>query len=295
MLLFPYEEISRYRSGLIGTVSGDLVVVSSAVLVGKKGRVDTYNVLGTQVAVTSPVGICEQIEAWAGQGVGRSVCFSDVHGVVKGYDDPKMRAALADADMVCPDGYPVAWVGRLLFGLPAKRTCGPDTLVRLSSRSPESGLRHYFYGGAEGVAEALAEDLQGRFPGLKVVGTGSPPMRPLTREEDQAAVAAILAAKPDVVWIGLGAPKQEIWMHEHKLRLPGITLLAVGAAFDFQTGRVVRAPAWMRSIGLEWLYRAASEPKRLGSRYLKVIPRFIDLIARQAAGQIFRTNYRAGG
>jgi N-acetylglucosaminyldiphosphoundecaprenol N-acetyl-beta-D-mannosaminyltransferase len=242
----------------------------------------TYELLGTHVAVTSPVGICELIESWKGSAQGRSVCFSDVHGIVKGHDDPRMKQALADADVVCPDGHPVALAGRWIARQPAQRTCGPDTLVLLSSRSPKSGLRHFFYGGAPGVAEALAANLQDKFPGLVVAGFDSPPMRPLTPEEDAEAVQRILASKPDVLWVGLGAPKQEIWMMEHKPRLPGVTLLGVGAAFDFQTGRVRRAPRWMQKSGLEWLYRAASEPKRLGKRYAVVIPRFVHLSLRQA-------------
>ncbi|WP_454762123.1 WecB/TagA/CpsF family glycosyltransferase [Caulobacter segnis] len=241
----------------------------------------TFSVLGTDVAITSPVGVCEQIEAWVAERRSSSICFSDVHSIVKAHDDPRMKAALADADMVCPDGHPVAWVGRWLHRVPAKRTCGPDTLVNFAARSPQSGVKHYFYGGAPGVAEALAADLKIRFPGIRVVGLDSPPMRPLTHEEDAKAVAEILAAEADVVWIGLGAPKQEIWMMEHKARLPGLVLLGIGAAFDFQTGRVRRAPRWMQKCSLEWLYRAFSEPKRLGMRYAQTIPRFLQLLSGQ--------------
>ncbi|MBB3938919.1 N-acetylglucosaminyldiphosphoundecaprenol N-acetyl-beta-D-mannosaminyltransferase [Novosphingobium fluoreni] len=243
---------------------------------------DTFNLFGVDVSITSSEQVCELIESWACyDGEAHSVAFPDTHALVKAHDNDQMCAALADADVVCPDGHPIAFLGRWLKGVPANRTCGPDTMLALCRRSPKSGLRHYFYGAGPGVAEKLADEFKRLFPGIKIVGAESPPMRPLTPEEDAVAMDRILKSRPNVLWVGLGAPKQEIWMLNHKKHLPGVTLLAVGAAFDFHSGRIKRAPSWMRRIGMEWIYRAGSEPKRLGSRYLKVIPRFMFLASRE--------------
>lgn len=241
----------------------------------------TYKALGVNIAVTSLEGIAAQVEAWAGRGKDRVVCFSDVHGIVKGHDDDAMRHALSSADIVSPDGHPVAWVGRMLYDLPAERACGPDFLDFLAARSPASGLRHYFFGGKPGVAGELADVFKARYPGIQIVGVDTPPMGVSTPQQLNEQIDRINAAKPDVVWVGLGAPKQEIWMAQNRHRLPGVTLCGIGAAFDFHTNRVKRAPVWMRNNGLEWAYRAMSEPRRLGSRYAKTIPRFIYLLSWQ--------------
>ncbi len=253
-----------------------------------------FKALGVDIAVTSLEDIARRIESWAGGTEEHVVCFSDVHGVVKGHDDAAMKEALVSADIVSPDGHPVAWVGRALYGLPAKRACGPDFLDFLASRSPSSGLKHYFFGGKPGVAEELADVLRKKYPGIQIVGTDTPPMGVSTPEQLDEQLNRILAAKPDVVWVGLGAPKQEIWMSKNRHRLPGITLCGIGAAFDFHTNRVKRAPLWMREHSLEWLYRAFSEPKRLGTRYLKTIPRFLFLLSRQAVQMAFKGNLRRG-
>jgi N-acetylglucosaminyldiphosphoundecaprenol N-acetyl-beta-D-mannosaminyltransferase len=210
------------------------------------------------------------------------VCFSDAHSVIQGHDHSPMRHALATADIVVPDGYPVAWIGRKLYGLPAQQTCGPDFLEYLAERSSHSGLRHYFFGGKPGVADALAAAMRARFPHITIVGAESPPMGTSSPAETEAQLRRINSAKPDVVWIGLGAPKQEIWMAQNRHRLAGMTLCGVGAAFDFHTGLVPRAPLWMRHHGLEWAYRWFREPKRLGPRYRKTIRRFLVLLAQQA-------------
>lgn len=244
----------------------------------------SFPVFGTPVSCMSDGQLARTIETWAAEqeGAGHVVCFSDAHAIVQGHDHAPMRHALHTADIVVPDGHPVAWVGRKLYGLPAQRTCGPDFLEYLTERSRHSGLRHYFFGGRPGVADALAQAMQARFPGITVVGAESPPMGASSAEEIEAQLERIRCAGPDIVWIGLGAPKQEIWMAEHRHRLTGITLCGIGAAFDFHTGLVPRAPVWMRHHGLEWAYRWFREPRRLGPRYRHTIRRFLVLLARQA-------------
>jgi N-acetylglucosaminyldiphosphoundecaprenol N-acetyl-beta-D-mannosaminyltransferase len=246
----------------------------------------SFAVFGTPVSCISDAQLARMIEGWASEpnSAGRVVCFSDAHSIIQGHDHPPMQHALATADIVVPDGYPVAWIGRSLYGLPVERTCGPDFIEYLAERSSTSGLRHYFFGGKPGVADALAKAMQARFPGITIVGAESPPMGPSSPEAIEEQLERINSAGPDVVWIALGAPKQEIWMAKHRDRLPGITLCGVGAAFDFHTGVVPRAPLWMRRHGLEWAYRWSREPKRLGPRYRKTIRRFLVLLAQQAWG-----------
>ncbi|SFV28514.1 N-acetylglucosaminyldiphosphoundecaprenol N-acetyl-beta-D-mannosaminyltransferase [Devosia crocina] len=241
-----------------------------------------FSLFGIPVAVTSLQDLASRIESWRGSSRTHVVCFSDAHGLVRGHDEPGMAEALTQADIVAPDGQPLVWAGRLLFGVAAERVAGPDFLAYLASRSAGTGLRHYFFGGRPGVAELLAARLLVRYPGIEIVGTDARPMGISTPAETAAQLARINAARPDIVWIGLGAPKQEIWMHRHRDQLPGLTLCGVGAAFDFHAGLKPRAPRWMREHGLEWLFRALSEPRRLGPRYAVVIPRFIFLLLRQA-------------
>lgn len=244
----------------------------------------SYNVFGTEVSTLSALELAERIECWsaAPEGKARVVCFSDTHGIVKGHDDPLMRHALTSADHVAADGHPIAWIGRTLHRLPAQTNNGPDFLRLLTSRSPQSGLRHYLFGGKPGVAEELSRTLQAQFPGIVIAGMDTPPMGASSPAELAKQLQRIKEARPDVVWVCLGAPKQEIWMVEHRHRLPGMTLCGVGAAFDFHTGHVQRAPAWMSRHGVEWAYRYYREPKRLGRRYRQTITRFLLLFAAQA-------------
>ena len=175
--------------------------------------------------------------------------------------------------MITPDGLPIALLGKLR-GIPVQRTCGPDLIDVLCARSVDTGLSHYFYGGKEGVAKKLAENFERKYPGLKIVGYESPPFRGIDDQSDPEAVARIRASGADVVWIGLSSPKQDMWMLQHYKQLSQ-TLIGVGAAFDFHTGEVRRAPRWMQKTMLEWLFRLASEPRRLWRRYLLLAPRFV--------------------
>ena len=188
------------------------------------------------------------------------------------------RDAFAAPDsLALPDGVPVVWVGKV-EGQVVERVCGPDVMPALLDRSRASNARHYFYGGAPGVADRLAERMQAAYPGLDVVGTYSPPFGVRSAEEEAADVALINAARPDYVWVGLGAPKQDLWSARHRPELDAAVVLAVGAAFDFHSGGLRRAPVWMQRRGLEWLYRLAAEPRRLARRYLVTNTRFVVLL-----------------
>jgi N-acetylglucosaminyldiphosphoundecaprenol N-acetyl-beta-D-mannosaminyltransferase len=167
------------------------------------------------------------------------------------------------------------WLLRLKGHNIRQRVYGPDLMLLLCEEAAKRGWRCFLYGGATGVPEQLMEVLEKRFPGLQIVGTYSPPFRPLTAEEDEAVCAMINAAKPDIVWVGLGSPKQDIWMYEHREKLDVSVMHGVGAAFDFLTGRVKQAPRWMMNAGLEWLFRLLQEPRRLWKRYTLTNLKFV--------------------
>ena len=233
----------------------------------------TYDVLGVPVSATTLDRACETIARWGGDDVGRMIFIRDVHGIMQAQGDPELMAMHRRAAMVTPDGMPLVWLGRRR-GHPVGRTCGPDLMERVLDQSRETGLKHYFYGGKPGVAARLRTGFQDRFPGLSVVGTDTPPFRPLSEAEVSHVADAIRHSGADVVWIGLSTPKQEHLMQALVDRV-GCTLIGVGAAFDFHVGAVRRAPHWMQSSGLEWSWRLASEPRRLWRRYLIMAPMFV--------------------
>lgn len=232
-----------------------------------------YRVLGVPISVTNPDDAASRIEGWARDDVGRFVCIRDVASLMAIKDDPEIRHLHEEAAMVTPDGMPIAVLGKLK-GLPVEQTCGADLMDLLCSRSVDSGLSHYFYGGKDGVAEKLAGVMQKRFPGLKIAGWECPPFRAKSDEETRETIERIEESGADVVWVGLSSPKQDVWMMQNYQQLSQ-TLIGVGAAFDFHTGSVRRAPPWMRKAMLEWAYRLASEPRRLWRRYLVLAPRFV--------------------
>jgi N-acetylglucosaminyldiphosphoundecaprenol N-acetyl-beta-D-mannosaminyltransferase len=241
---------------------------------------ETYDVIGTRVAATSLSELSRIVRSWRGDHLVHVVCFADANSVILGRDNPAMRLALEQADVVSPDGMPLAVVGRMLHGVNVKKTSGPDFIEYFSAASSRDGTRHFFLGGKPGVAQSLANGLASRHPGLVVAGAYSPPKLPLTDSQNREMLDAIRVARPDVVWVGLGAPKQEIWMNENRAALSNLTLLGVGAAFDFSAGAIKRAPRWMQMVGLEWAFRLATEPRRLAMRYGRVVPRFLGLVLR---------------
>lgn len=194
--------------------------------------------------------------------------FTNVHMLTEGLRTDEFRQKHSEMDMNCADGMPLVWLGQV-GGENVTRVSGPDFMQAFFARVPGSEIRHYFYGGQTGLAQQVAEQLLDRYPRLKVAGYCSPPFRALTPDEDAAIVEEINRTNADVVWVCLGCPKQEIWIHEHRDRLQASVLLAVGLAFDILAGTKSRAPAALRRVGLEWLYRLAQEPVRLTSRYVQ--------------------------
>ena len=245
-------------------------------------RIDcaTFDVLGVRTHAVDTMQVIRQMQTWIQKrNRGHSIAATSMHGIVEAQHDPSFKEVLNETDLVVPDGMPLVWLGRRAGHLLRRRVYGPDLLLAFCAESAGRSCRHFFYGGETGVAERLAESLKTRFPGLNVVGTCSPPFRPLTAQEDAEIVETIGRAAPDVLWVGLGAPKQERWMHEYKDRLRVPVLVGVGAAFDLLSGRRKQAPRWMREHGFEWFYRLLREPRRLWRRYLVYGAQFIAYMA----------------
>jgi N-acetylglucosaminyldiphosphoundecaprenol N-acetyl-beta-D-mannosaminyltransferase len=237
----------------------------------------TAEVAGVAISLLNMPRMLATLASWITLKQTRQISTADVHAVMRARFDTALMQSFEAADVVVADGAPVALAASLQSGQIGARVPGPDLMLEACRQGVVLGWRHYFYGGNEGVAADLAAKLQARFPGLIVVGTECPPFRSLTASEKQATADQINASGADIVWVGLGCPKQDIWMRDMRPLLTGSVLVGVGAAFDFHSGRVVRAPAFMRRNGLEWIHRLASEPRRLWRRYLVLAPQFIVL------------------
>jgi N-acetylglucosaminyldiphosphoundecaprenol N-acetyl-beta-D-mannosaminyltransferase len=244
--------------------------------------IDQAPILGVPLAVTDYERALDWIDAAVALGAREYLCVAAVHTVMESREDEALRAAVDGAAFTVPDGQPLAWALRKLGHKIDARVYGPELMERACARAAGSGQRHYLYGGRDEKALAqLAANLLARHPGLQLVGGHSPPFRGLDDAELDEIATRINAARPDVVWVGIGVPKQEKWMATMRDRLDAPVLIGVGAAFDFHAGLVPQAPAWMQRRGLEWLFRLVQEPRRLWRRYARHNPRFIAGFLRQ--------------
>jgi N-acetylglucosaminyldiphosphoundecaprenol N-acetyl-beta-D-mannosaminyltransferase len=212
------------------------------------------------------------------------VCATSVHGVMEAQRDPGLRNIFSNAFLVVPDGMPTVWIGRLQGLRQMRRVFGPDLMLAVFGEPAMRNCTHFFYGGNKGVAQELQDSLQRRFPNAQIVGTYTPPFRPLSESEERELFGVIQRLRPDIVWVGLSTPKQEHFMAEHLPRLDTTLMIGVGAAFDYHTGRLKDSPRWMKQLGLQWLHRLLQEPKRLWKRYLVNNPLFLS----QAILQLMR-------
>jgi N-acetylglucosaminyldiphosphoundecaprenol N-acetyl-beta-D-mannosaminyltransferase len=240
------------------------------------------DVLGVPLALTDYGRMLDWTDAAIEHRLRGYVCVCNVHTVMASQEDQQLRAALGRAALNVPDGQPLVWAINALGHSLAARVYGPELMSRACARAAEAGHRFYLYGGRnQGALVQLALNLRQRHPGVRIVGGYSPPHRPLTREEEDAVAAEINRSRADVVWVGIGVPKQEKWMSAMRDRLEAPLLFGVGAAFDFHAGLVPQAPNWLQEAGLEWAYRLAHEPRRLWRRYLRYNPRFMAAFAHQ--------------
>ena len=246
--------------------------------------VPRVNVLGVAISALNLESAIQLLVRAIEQKTKGYVCVTGVHGISEAQSNPSFRQILNHAFLNTPDGMPMVWMGRWQGFHDTGRVYGPDLMLRLSEISPARGFTHFLYGGGPGVAEELRRRLEARFPGLKIVGTFSPPFRPLSPVEETELAALVAKLKPDVFWVGLSTPKQEQFMAQHWQTLDATLFLGVGAAFDFHSGRARQAPLWMQRCGLEWLFRLGQEPRRLWKRYLKNNPLFVGRALLQLSG-----------
>ena len=223
----------------------------------------TYDILGVRFDLATYNAVMETIRRWRVNGESHYVTLTNPYSVTLCHRDAEMQRATEMAGMTLPDGTGIILAAQLL-GYPHNgRVTGPTLMLKACDWGRKYGYLHYFFGGAEGVAERLTERLSKIYPGLKVAGTCCPPFRPLTKEEDKDIVEKINSTNPDIVWVGLGAPKQEKWMLQHLGQIEAPAMIGVGAAFDFHSGNIKWAPSWLRKLGLEWFYRVILEPRRM--------------------------------
>jgi N-acetylglucosaminyldiphosphoundecaprenol N-acetyl-beta-D-mannosaminyltransferase len=243
----------------------------------------TFRVLGVRINALQIPDVVRQIERWIALDVhGRYICASNVHSLIESRRRPSFKNVLNSADLTVPDGMPLIWLGRLWGHILKRRVYGPDLVLEFCRSTTTKDYKHFFYGGSPGVVAGLAKELKNRFPTINIAGSYSPPFRPLSPEEDASEVSMINCAAPDVLWVGLGCPKQEVWMYEHRERLSARVMVGVGQAFAIHAGQAQQAPVWLREHGLEWLFRLLIEPGRLWKRYLVYSPQFLCLLFLEA-------------
>jgi N-acetylglucosaminyldiphosphoundecaprenol N-acetyl-beta-D-mannosaminyltransferase len=239
-------------------------------------QIEQFNVLGVEISVLDQDRAREFLFEAVRNGKRGYVTITNVYSVSEAQRDPALRDIFNRALLSTPDGMPMVWMGRLQGHPSIRRVYGPDLVLNLCDHGRDFGFSHFFFGGKPGVALDFAENLQKRFPGLKVAGTFCPPFRPMNAEERAELIQKVRETQPDFFWVGMSTVKQERFMAEYVSILPEAKIfIGVGAAFDFLTGRVKQAPRWMMGTGLEWLFRLFQEPKRLWRRYLIYNPLFI--------------------
>lgn len=243
-------------------------------------RARRFEVLGVSVDAVTTSDVVATIGRWINTKYTSFVCVTGVHGIIESLDSQIVAIAHRDAGLVVPDGRPLVWCGRML-GLSIGQVRGTDLMTEVMRKSQQAGWRHFFYGSTQSALDELSNTLATEFPNAVQVGSFAPPFRQLTDDELSGVIATIDAARPDIVWVGLSTPKQELFMRDVRGRLRAPVLIGVGAAFDFLAGRQKQAPHTTRVLGLEWLWRLITEPRRLWRRYLNIVPRFVVGIIRR--------------
>ena len=241
------------------------------------------NILGVNVNTIHMVDALAHIDRSIRENARNYLCVTPAHTIMDAQDDVALRLILNRSSMTTPDGMSVVWLMKMRGQRQVGRVYGPDLLLETCQYGLAPTWRHFFYGGGAGVARGLAAKLKGQFQRLEIAGVHTPPFREMSPEEDRATVALINKTDPDIVWVGLSSPKQEFWMADHLGKIEAPVMIGVGAAFDFLSGNKPQAPRWIQRSGLEWLFRLATEPRRLWPRY-RQYPKFLLLAVAQLLG-----------
>lgn len=247
------------------------------------------SVLDINVSETNYADATKRIEHWAQLGESRAVYATSVHGTMEAHDDPEFRDILNRADLITPDGMPLVWMMRLKGIKSQQRTYGPTLMLQVLEMAARESIPVGFYGGEQDTLEKLVRRLKQSYPGLQVGYVFSPPFRFLNEEETLRIREEILSSQVQILFVGLGCPRQEKWIDAQRGFIPAV-MMGVGAAFDFHAGVKPQAPAWMQKAGLEWLFRFLTEPRRLWKRYLHHIPRFIVLAVADLCGLLKKSD-----
>ena len=242
------------------------------------------DILGVKVSAVNLELASNKIEEWIFRRIKTYVCVAPVSTIVDSQNDSGYKNIINSSGMTTPDGMPVVWIGKLKGNKNIERTYGPDLMLRMIEISAKKGFRNYLYGGTEATNNLLVQSLKKRFPSINIVGSYAPPFRKIHELEDQSIISQINTANPDILWVGLGSPKQDFWMHEHRDKLDVPVIVGSGAAFDFLAGTKPQAPKWMQRSGLEWLFRLCCEPGRLWKRYLVGNTKFIYWLIKDSLG-----------
>lgn len=239
-----------------------------------KESIPTCKILGVDIAAIDMKWLVSFISDNIKELAGDYICVSNVHTTIMAYEDERYLAVQNGGILAIPDGGPLSSEGRRRGHKSMKRTTGPDLMNEMFKISVEKGYKHYFYGSKPETLDKIESNLQKAYPGIQIVGMYSPPFRPLSINENEQVVEQINETKPDFVWVGLGAPKQENWMAQHQGEIDGL-MIGVGAGFDYCAGTIKRAPKWMQKRDMEWIYRLLQDPKRLFKRYVVTNTKFV--------------------
>jgi len=269
---------------VLSDLAGSGSVLPGSVLLGHPRSNHRSDIAGVQFDFVTQSHVLESILQWRAARQQRYIVLANPHSVMTCRRNPRMHDAAKRAGLCLPDGVGVVLAAKLLGHGRRHRVTGPALLLQVCDQGRAHGLRHFFVGGGEGVAGKLRDRLLELYPGLQVVGVATPPFTAPTPGEDARLVRRINRAKPDVVWVALGAPKQEVWMSAHLNAVNASAMIGVGAAFDFHSGKVKWAPHWVRRWGLEWAHRLFTDPGRMWRRNIDS-PRFLLAILAQAVRQ----------
>jgi N-acetylglucosaminyldiphosphoundecaprenol N-acetyl-beta-D-mannosaminyltransferase len=240
----------------------------------------SQNILGMRVDNLNYSDITDRVLEMIGKGQRGMICVANVHMVMEGYDDPAFREMVNGANFVTADGMPLVWVQHFLGDKKAQRVYGPQLMENLLAAAAKNSIPVGLFGSKPDILDCLRQRIQAKYPTLSIVYTFSPPFRQLAAQEENSVIAGINESGARLLFVGLGCPKQEIWMARNREKINAVAV-GVGAAFDFLSGSKSQAPFWMRRSGLEWLFRLLSEPRRLWRRYFYNNPRFIWHVSRQ--------------